>query len=126
MVLDMLFFGIGDKKLSMGYFITIKKNSEYKKVYNSGRAVANRFFVIFAIKNSLKINRFGFSVGKKVGNAVVRNRVRRVLKEICRLNPEIFTIGYDYVILARKDAVTQNYEQSKNHISKLVLKILSR
>ena len=108
----------------MGYFITIKKNSEYKKVYNSGRSVANRFFVIFAIKNSLKTGRFGFSVGKKIGNAVVRNRVRRVLKEICRLNTEMFPTGYDYVILARKDAVTQNYEQIKNHLGKLVLKVI--
>ena len=108
----------------MGYLITIKKNSEYRKVYNSGKSVANRFFVIFAKKNSLRISRFGFSVGKKVGNAVVRNRVRRVLKEICRLNTEMFPPGFDYIILARKDAVTQNFAQIKIHLSKLVLKVI--
>ena len=107
----------------MGYFITLKKNSEYKKVYNSRRSAANKFFVIFTIKNSLMYSRFGFSVGKKVGNAVVRNRVRRVLKEVCRLNTEMFPIGYDYVILARKDAVTQNYQQNINHFGKIILKL---
>ena len=63
-------------------------------------------------------------MGKKVGNAVVRNRVRRVLKEIIRLNTEMFPAGYDYIILARKDAVTQKFDQIRIQLSKLVLKVI--
>jgi ribonuclease P protein component len=107
----------------MANFITLRKNSEYKKVYVTGRSVANRFFVIFEITNSLNNSRFGFSVGKKIGKAVLRNRIRRLLKEICRLNNDIFPVGYDFVILARKDVVTLNFDQMKNHLAKLVLKL---
>ncbi|WP_066634176.1 ribonuclease P protein component [Desulfolucanica intricata] len=107
----------------MGDFIILRKNSDYRRVYNSGKSVANKYFVLFALKNSLDISRFGFSVSKKVGKAVKRNKIRRTLKEICRLNNDLFPLGYDYVILARKDAVNQNFWQIKNHLNKLALKV---
>ena len=64
-----------------------------------------RYFVIYCRSNPLEKNRVGFTVGKKLGKAVVRNRVRRRLREIYRLNEERIQCGYDLVIVARTAAV---------------------
>lgn len=70
--------------------------------------------------------RFGFSVSKKTGKAVVRNRVKRVLKEICRLNTGWFWEDCDYIIIPRKDASKKNYHELKEDLLRLSKKILEK
>lgn len=105
----------------------IKKNIDYRRVYNSGVSLTNRYIVIFAYKNNQNRKRFGFSVSKKIGKAVKRNYIRRRLKEICRLHGNWFLDGYDYIIIARKgiDEVSYNFligslEKLAYRISKLL------
>lgn len=108
----------------MNVVTVLKKNKDYKRIYSHGKSVADRFMVLYFLTNTTDICRFGFTVSKKVGNAVVRNRVRRLFKEACRLNLEKFPIGFDYILLARKTIVTKRYMQVEESLLKL-LKIVN-
>lgn len=94
-----------DKKLKL------KNNREFKKVYSYGNSYANKYLVIFFIKNNLGYNRVGFSVTKKIGKSVVRNRIRRLIKEAYRLNSDKLKQGYDLVFLPRKMAVGHGFKE---------------
>lgn len=100
----------------------IKKNKEYRKVYSRGKYVADRFIVIYYLPNPVGEGRFGFTVSKKVGKAVVRNRLRRLFKEVCRLNRAVFPKSYDIVLMARSEAPGRSYRQ----VEESVLKLLKR
>jgi len=77
----------------------LKKKRDFKKVYNRGKHAAEPLFVVYALVNDLDDNRLGLSVSKKVGGAVVRNRVKRLIRECCRLMD--LRAGYDFVVIAR-------------------------
>ncbi len=73
---------------------------EFGAVYNRGKSVGDRYVVIFYKKNGLPYTRTGFLASKKVGNAVMRNRARRLMKESYRLMQPIPS-GYDVIFIAR-------------------------
>ena len=87
-------------------------------VYKSGKAWADGFIVMKVLPNEFGFSRYGFSVTKGVGNAVVRNRVRRLLKEIARLTP--VESGWDIVVIARPSVVTADYHQLKKSVEGLL------
>lgn len=68
-------------------------------MYAGKKSVANPLFVVYAAANGMDENRLGLSVSKKVGNAVTRNRLRRWVKEYCRLTN--LTTGNDLIVIAR-------------------------
>jgi ribonuclease P protein component len=106
----------------MALFHRIKKNKDYRKVYRFGRSVADGNMVLFALANKSRFNRFGFTVSKKVGKAVVRNKVRRWFKEACRIHLNEFPESFDYVVLARKAIIDKDYHV----VEKSLLKLLKR
>ena len=79
----------------------IRKTKAFKSVYSCGDYAAGSYFVMYAMANNTDANRLGISVSKKVGTAVVRNRVKRLVKESCRLKAGRFIKGFDIVIVAR-------------------------
>ncbi|HEX75006.1 MAG TPA: ribonuclease P protein component [Dehalococcoidia bacterium] len=89
-------------------------------VYKSGKAWADNFIVIKALPNGLELSRYGFSVTKELGKAVVRNRVRRLLREIVRLTP--VKPGWDVVFIARPSAVAVDYHQLKKSVDRLLVR----
>ncbi|MDA8211325.1 MAG: ribonuclease P protein component [Clostridia bacterium] len=96
---------------------TLKKNREFKKVFNAGRSVADRYLVMYILrKEDAPGVKFGFSVSKKIGKAVVRNAVRRKLKEICRLNQDKFLPGVEIIIIARAPVVEVDFATLKRSI----------
>lgn len=101
----------------------IKKNKEYKKIYQRAPSLANRYLVVFCLQNNLPYGRFGFSIGKKVGKAVKRNRLKRLLKEICRLNSSWFNNGYDYIFIARKGIDNLSFIKLKESVENLAYRI---
>lgn len=85
--------------------------------------MAGRTLVVYCLRRGGGEARFGFSISKKAGKAVVRNRIKRVLKEICRLNRQWFREGCDYIIIPRKDAAQTKYRDLEEELSRLARKI---
>lgn len=101
---------------------SIKKNSSFVQVYQNGKSYANKYLVMYVLKNSLEENRFGITVSKKVGNSVVRHRVTRLIRESIRLNLEQFEKGFDIVIVARNTAKGKKFSEVESavlHLGKL-------
>ncbi|MBC7106971.1 MAG: ribonuclease P protein component [Firmicutes bacterium] len=89
-------------------------------VYQRGRVLPGKTLVVYALRREGTGRRFGFVVGRKVGGAVQRNRVRRLLKEICRTREGMFPAGHDYVIVARAGAYGQAFRELLLELTQLV------
>ena len=85
----------------------LTKAAQYESVYNKGSSWVNDSLVVKALPNELNISRYGFSIGRRVGKAVVRNRVKRLLREILRQTP--LKPGWDIMFIARSPAAGANY-----------------
>ena len=86
---------------------TLKKNSDFRRLYSKGKSAVTPFMVVYCLDH----NRVGYTVSTKLGHAVVRNRVRRRLREIYRLNSHQLKIGWDIVIVARSRCVGAEYSR---------------
>lgn len=89
--------------------VSLKENRVFRRLYARGKSAGNRYLVIYCQHNRLGLNRLGLTVSTKLGHAVVRNRMRRRLREIVRLNGDNLRSGYDIVIVARTAAVEADY-----------------
>lgn len=89
--------------------ISIKENSDFKRLYYRGKSVVKKRLVLYYRKNRFSETRLGITVSPKVGNAVTRNRIRRLLKENYRISEDI-SIGYDIVVVARKSAAFSSFD----------------
>ena len=98
---------------------SLKKNQDFKNVYDNGRSYANRELVLYVCGNGQQYNRLGISVSKKVGNSVIRHRVRRLVKEAYRLSEDRFHIGYDCIFVARTNAKDCTYLEIERAICRL-------
>ena len=88
---------------------TVKKNSDFHRIYSKGKSAVTPFLVVYCRKNRLNVNRTGYTVSAKLGHAVVRNRVRRRLREVYRLTSPFLSTGYDFIIVARSKAVNAHF-----------------
>ena len=101
---------------------SLKSNRDFQKVYKSGKSFANKYLVMYVLENGTDQNRLGISVSKKVGNSVVRHRVKRLIKESYRLHEGIFNSGLDIVIIARQSAAAVGFYEAESallHLTKL-------
>ncbi|MDO5151239.1 MAG: ribonuclease P protein component [Oscillospiraceae bacterium] len=106
----------------MKYFDKIRKNNEFRVVYENGKSRANKYLVMYILENNMQINRIGISVSKKVGNSIVRHRLTRIIRESIRLNEEKFNLGYDIIIVARNNLKGKGYLDAQSavlHLSKI-------
>ena len=92
----------------MKFSCSLKLNHIFQRLYRTA-GVANSYVVLYARKNGTDTNRVGITVSKKLGHAVVRNRVRRRLREVYRLNENKFQPGWDIVVVARSKAVSADF-----------------
>ena len=103
----------------MKFSESLKKNSDFKYVYQNGKSFANRFLVMYVLENNDEKNRLGISASKKVGNSVVRHRFTRLVRESYRLHENS---GLDIVVVARKNAALANYKEIESallHLAKI-------
>lgn len=90
---------------------SLKKNQDFKNVYDNGRSYANRELVLYVCGNGQQYNRLGISVSKKVGNSVIRHRVKRLIRENYRLHEDGFNSGLDLAVIARISAADADYDR---------------
>lgn len=103
-------------------FETLKKNEDFKKVYNKRNFYANRELIMYISKNGTDTKRLGVSVSKKVGNSIVRHRLARLIREAFRLSTDCIPDGYDYVVVARASLKDKGFFETKEsmiHLLKL-------
>ncbi len=84
------------------------KARDFVAVRREGRSWADKLLVLATRRNGLDVTRFGFTIGKRVGNAVVRNRIKRRLREASRLSD--VEEGWDVVLIARSGAASADYQ----------------
>lgn len=94
----------------MKFSTSLKLNHIFRRLYAT-RGYANGCMVLYARRNRLGINRVGITTGKKLGNAVVRNRARRRLREAYRLHEAQFQRGWDIVVVARHACVDADFRE---------------
>lgn len=107
---------------------SLKKNFQFRHVYNRGRSIANRHLVLYYVKNGTQGNRLGISVSKKVGKSVVRSHVTRLIRESYRSIEEEIKQGLDLVVIARNACAAASYHEvcrSLRHLFKKQQLLLS-
>ena len=92
----------------MKFSSSLKLNHIFRRLYHTN-GQANSYLVLYARKNRTQRNRVGITVSKKLGKAHIRNRVRRRLREVYRLNEEKFQPGWDVVVVARSRCVESDF-----------------
>ncbi len=95
---------------------SLKKNQNYQNVYKNGRSYANRYLVMYILKNEKENNRIGISVSKKVGNSVIRHHLTRLIRESYRLHEDMFNSGLDIVVIARTTAKSATYHEIESSL----------
>lgn len=94
----------------MKFSAPLKLNHIFQRLYAT-HGHANAYLVLYARRNRTGGNRVGITTGKKLGHAVQRNRVRRRIREVYRLNEEKFQSGWDIVVVARSRAISCGFDQ---------------
>lgn len=95
----------------MEYSVSMKKNSDFRRVYSSGKSAAASALVVYYRPAKRDFNQIGITVSTKVGKAVTRNLVRRRIREIYRLNEQRIKKGLDIVVVARVRSPFVTYRQ---------------
>ena len=104
----------------MKYAESLKKNKDFQNVYKNGTSYANRYLVMYMLRNQVSRNRLGKKKRKKVGNSVVRHRLTRLIRESYRLNEEQFLRdGFDIVVIVRNSARGKNYREMEKALMNL-------
>ena len=88
-------------QLSARKSATLNLNSQFRRIYKSGKSCARPTLVLYARQNGTSGNRLGITVSKKIGKAHLRNRAKRRLREVFRLNSSSLKSGYDFVVVSR-------------------------
>ncbi len=101
----------------------VKKNKDYQKVYHKGKSVANRQLVLYLYPQPNQTHfRVGLSVGKKMGNAVQRNKIKRYLRQAVQELENSIKPDIDFLLIARPNITGRSYHEVKQsviHVMKL-------
>ena len=103
--------------------VSLKENHLFRRAYNRGKTAADSRLALYVRRNGRKTSRLGLTVSTKLGCAVVRNRVRRRLREIYRLNEDMLTGGVDVVVVARVRSAHAPYAEVERDLLRLLDKL---
>jgi ribonuclease P protein component len=99
------------------------KNYEFLKAYKKGKFYVGKFIILYTLPNKLGINRLGITTSKKVGKSVIRNRVRRLIKESYRVYESSIKESFDYIFVARNSEVLPSFVEIKREMKFLFKKL---
>ena len=94
----------------------VNTHQEFNEIIQQGKKEKNVFYNIYIRKSNLKISRFGIAVGKKLGNAVFRNKKKRQLRNILTNQRNIFQNGYDYIIIMKEKTKEATYQELESNL----------
>ncbi len=103
----------------MKHTVSLNRNALFKRAYGRGANCANSLLAIYTLGNKARVNRLGITANKKVGNAVIRNRVKRLIKENYRLCESSLKKGFDIVVVARVRASSADYYEIQDALHNL-------
>jgi ribonuclease P protein component len=103
---------------------SLTRRRDFEVVFQQGVSSASRYIVMYSKPNELIVSRFGLSVSKKVGNAVVRNRLKRLLREAMKKGLEGLALHYDFVIIARRSSVDAGLDDFIRDIKRFLSRLL--
>jgi len=98
---------------------SLKKYGDFQRVYKKGKSYANKYLVMYVLRQDTQENRIGISVSKKVGNSVVRHRITRLIRESYRLNETKFEKGLMIVVVARAAAKGKSFSEIESALMHL-------
>ena len=101
----------------------VKEHVDFTKIINKGRYFKGNCFILYTLKNDLDHYRFGISVGKKVGNAVIRNKVKRQMRMIIDNYKKNYQNGMDYIIIIRSNYTNAVFSEIKISFENTINKI---
>jgi len=107
----------------MKFTSSLNKNYEFKRLYNKGKNAASKCVVVYCLRNNKAENRLGITVSTKLGGAVGRNRIRRRLKEIYRINEHTLHKGYSIVLVARQRSRDAKWSELESSVLSLFSKL---
>jgi len=102
--------------------LRISRGKEYSYLYKNGRRISGRYIIVFVKENQLAHNRFGIVTSKKIGNAIIRNRAKRQIREVIRKNLNNLQPGYDVVVVARYNMKETIFELIEKDFLRLMRK----
>ena len=115
------FSGLGEWVMKAA--VTLKKNHEFRRLYRKGASAVAGSMVLYCRKNRLGHNRLGITASVKLGNAVKRNRARRRLREVYRLNSPRLSQGWDLVLVARGRTPDASWKELNDSFLRLSRKL---
>jgi ribonuclease P protein component len=98
----------------------LTKRAQFESVYDEGSSWVSSAVVMKALPNGLNFSRYGFTVSRRVGKAVVRNRIKRLLREILRQTP--LPSGWDIIFIARSSAAKSDYASLRKSVMSLLFR----
>lgn len=101
----------------------IRKRSDFQNIFKSAKKLNKNFLTIYWSSNRIQYSRFAVITSKKFGNAVRRNRVKRIIREVYRKNKESFGKGIDWIILPKGDWQRIDYWQAERLILDAIKKV---
>jgi len=100
----------------------LKKRKDFEKLFKEGKSFKERFIILRVGKNGLNVIRFGFIVSKKVSNkAVVRNKIKRQLREIVRKKINVYQKGLDVAVITLPEIEKRNFKEM-SQVLEVILK----
>ncbi len=98
----------------------LKNKKEFGLVFSAGKKKAGKYIILYMMPKKKEENRLGIIVKKNIGNAVQRNRIKRVLREIWRNKGEQFISGHDVIILARRRIIGASFQEIESELENLI------
>lgn len=101
--------------------LRMKSNNQFNYIFKKGKTLKNNKLLIFYSQNKTNTPKFGIVVSKKIGNSVIRNKTKRLIREVIRKNILKFKSSYNYIFVARQGVENLNF----NQINEIILKIIN-
>lgn len=106
----------------MKKYEVVKTHEEFSSIIQNGEGLKNKYYNIYIRKNNLNISRFGIAVGKKLGNAVFRNKLKRRMRNILTNQKKEFQKGYDYIIIMKEKTKEATFTELEEKLLELLSK----